>query len=126
MNNILIIVDDGKIKEAISDAPINVFTRDYSRGMVQGIPTRIDAIVSVHELSAEISGVEIAVYDPVTVSTWRLNDQTAQEAMVDDALRLAKETGLVNNINRDHAYIVVDFHDSDRKFHCYLMFEEDV
>jgi len=126
MNNILIIVDDGKIKEAISDVPINVFTRDYSRGMVQGIPTKIDAIVDVHELSAEISGVKVATYDPAVVITWRLHDKTVQEAMVDDALRLAEEMGLVNNINRDHAYIVVDFQDSDRKFHCYLMFEEDV
>ena len=123
-NNILIIVNDNKVMEAISDVPINVFTRNYSNGMAQAIPTRIDTLVSIHDLSAEISGVQVTTYDPAVVITWPLHNKTVKEAMAENALSQAETMGLVNNINRDHAFIMVDFRDD--KFHCYLMFEEDV
>jgi hypothetical protein len=84
----------------------------------------VDNLLNLHDLSREISGVEIARYTAEDVASWILVNQTAKEAMVDAALKEAEKMGLVNNVNRDHAYVVVDWF--DHGWHCYLEFEEGV
>jgi hypothetical protein len=111
--------------EVIADDQVNVYVRN-ERFLNPAIARQEDVLVNLHDLSREISGVEVGTFRPDDLADWHMTDKTPNQAMSDAAWRNAETMGLINNVNRDHAYVVVDFHDTDHRWHCYLEFEEGV
>ena len=120
MNILLIQNADGAVR-SVSDCHANVWFRS---DRYTTIPCKVDNLLNLHELSSEISGVEIARYTAEDVASWILVNQTAKQAMADAALSEAEKMGLVNNVNRDHASISLVWHTNH--WYCYLEFEEGV
>ena len=123
--NVLFIAKANGEFEVISDEPATVYLRN-DRLTDPHIPIKVASIVSVHEFSREIGGVEVARFSPEEVAEWHLTDETPKETMAHSALLQAEAAGLVNNINRDHAMVFVQWGKEDSQWHCYLEFEEDV
>ena len=123
--NVLFIARQDGTFEAVADEPVTVYFRN-DRHSDPAIPYKLGVMTNPHEFSREVSGVEVVRYSAEEVASWILVNQTAREAMADAALGEAEKMGLVNNVNRDHATIIVTFDKTTSDWHCYLEFEEDV